>query len=407
MTAHGRRTANQDHPGPADDAHGSGPGVLPPPGRRGQRQGIALVTVVLALVVIETALAGALFICSLEATTTRALGLRMRVGYAAESGLAAALAHWDAAAVAQLRQGETLAVALPTLPTPAAADARIERLTANAYLVTARGRLIVGDRTAAIATAAAIVGWHEPSAFSASAPAALVAGGTVRLGPAARVDGLAPTTGCPAESTPVRAPIDSLAAATFRPAAGIASPAATPPHLTVGAIVLGVPPIGTSTLGPAGFTRLGPVDLARLAAAADRTETGAITLSPTASPHGCDGRAPGNWGAPAAPLHPCAGFLPLVHAPSGLTIRGGLGAALLLVDGDLLIEAGAEVHGVIVVTGRADVRGRVRGVLRVAGDATIQGEVSRDPCAIWRALTSPHALARPFRRTHRWRLPHP
>jgi hypothetical protein len=358
------------------------------------RDGIALVAVVLALVVLEAAVAGALFICSLEAATTGAFTRRAHVLLAAESALAAALDGWDANAIAGLAAGDTLFVGPLALPS-GSGDARVERLRGDTYLVTGRGKQ-PGPGGNDLAGASALVGWHAPAAFASHAPAALVVGGATDIGAGGLVDASGTGAGC--------TPADTLAAATFPTAAGIAAPPTALPVRATGATVLGAPAVITAPHDSVAFTRFGPYLATALAAAAERVEVGSIALGPAVGPTGCDRAAPGNWGAHHGSGHPCEGFVPLVHAPGDLSILGGTGFGLVLVDGDLTLEAGAVLHGIALVRGRATVRGELRGLLRAAAGADVGGTIVRDACAIWRALTRARPLSRPFR-PDRWRLP--
>lgn len=359
------------------------------------RDGIALIAVVLALVVLEAAVAGALYLASLEVRTTRTLAAHARAALASESALAAALARWPADTIAALAHGDTVTlVAAPAVAT----TVRIEHVGGGSFLITATaGHALAG------ASAAALVRWFAPAAFAPSLPAALTVGGTANLADSATVDGALTPTACTAA--------DSIARATFSDASGIAAPQAAAITVAPSAVLAGSPPafIASALTHPAAFAHLGPLDTAAFARLADRVESGSIALAPQngpgPGPHSCATASAGNWGAPAQPTHTCADYVPIVFAPSDLTLAAGSGQALLLVAGNLTIAAAAELHGIAIVLGDATVRGRVEGALRVLGDAVIEGEVRRDPCALWRALTLPAALAGPHRARRRWRLP--
>jgi hypothetical protein len=367
-----------------------------------QRDGIALLAVVLALVVLEAAIAGALFLATLEVTSTHTLVARARTVLAAESAVAAALAAWNADAMAAIAVRDTVAAPVTGTLDGAAMHARIEHVRAGAYLVSGTGT-VHAPAALAGAGAAALVRWSAPAAFAAAMPAALAAGGTVTLHTGGLIDGSGAATTCP--------PADSVAHVTFAPAAGIAAPHAGAAHIAVGASLAGAPPllVAPAATDSAAFARLGPYDIVRLAGRADRIEAGTLSLVPATRPGPsgapCDTAAPGNWGAPGAAGHPCVDYIPLVLAPGDLTIAGGSGQALLIVNGDLTIASGAALHGLADVLGDATVHGRVHGALRVRGNADIHGEIHRNACALWRALTRPTALARPHRSTARWRLP--
>lgn len=59
--------------------------------------------------------------------------------------------------------------------------------------------------------------------------------------------------------------------------------------------------------------------------------------------------APSNWGTPSDPASPCFGRTPVVYAPGDLTIGGGAGQGVLLVDGRLSITGPFTFSGQIVV----------------------------------------------------------
>jgi hypothetical protein len=160
----------------------------------------------------------------------------------------------------------------------------------------------------------------------------------------------------------------------------------------------------------ASFARLGGFPLSDALARAERVEIGAVDASPVVGAGGlCDVAAPGNWGAPLAPTHPCAGSFPLIHAPAGLRMTGGAGQGFLVVEGDLTIDPGAAFYGAILVTGRLDApAASIRGAVRILGGASgslIGGSITYDACALWRAFTGSRALAGVYRPPGRWWIP--
>ncbi len=74
-----------------------------------------------------------------------------------------------------------------------------------------------------------------------------------------------------------------------------------------------------------------------------------------------DGRCamedPTNWGAPADPASPCFDYFPIVHHAGLLTLSGGVGQGILLVDGDLDVSGGFQFYGAVIVRGRLTTRG--------------------------------------------------
>lgn len=81
----------------------------------------------------------------------------------------------------------------------------------------------------------------------------------------------------------------------------------------------------------------------------------------------------GNWGEPSDSASPCHPRMPLVYAPGDLTIEGGRGQGVLLVDGRLLITGPFQFSGQIVAR---------RGIETRADAITISGGIS-----VWRAAS--------------------
>ena len=146
----------------------------------------------------------------------------------------------------------------------------------------------------------------------------------------------------------------------------------------------------TSTL------RLGQFDWGTLVGLAHSRVTVRVTgAAPRVGAEECDTAAPGNWGEPNRWMGgPCTGYYPVVHAPSDLVMDGGRGQGVLVVDGNLTIQGGAEFTGVVLVRGAVldgPGGGRVTGGLSIAGQGAalsslggISIEFSR--CAARKAL---------------------
>jgi len=110
----------------------------------------------------------------------------------------------------------------------------------------------------------------------------------------------------------------------------------------------------------------------------------------------CDRGAVTNWGDPAAGS-PCRSYLPVVHAPGNLSIGGGRGQGILLVEGDLTVSGGFHFAGVVFVLGRFAVEGAGGSVAGsvLASTADLSGAMPggvvalrRSTCTVQRALLS-------------------
>lgn len=120
-----------------------------------------------------------------------------------------------------------------------------------------------------------------------------------------------------------------------------------------------VGPLPDSAAAPA----LGLLDLEALLTLAPVTVAGTGTPAPTESAGSCVVDEPWGWGDPDRPWRPCGNHLPMRAATGDLTVSGGAGQGLLVVEGDLTVRDGARFYGLIVAGG----------VLRLAAGATLEG----------------------------------
>jgi hypothetical protein len=114
----------------------------------------------------------------------------------------------------------------------------------------------------------------------------------------------------------------------------------------------------------------------------------------------CDTSEMTNWGDPGR-SSPCAGWLPVVHAAGDLTVVGGTGQGVLLVDGDLHLSGGFDFVGAVIVAGRISIGpggSRLTGGVR-AGEIVDAGGLSlpsssivRSSCALRDALLAAGTL---------------
>ena len=371
--------------------------------RASARPGIALIGVVLAMLVVEAAIAAALYVALQERLATGATVLRERARLAAESGVAATLAGWDADAAAALEIDGDLESAAGPSPGGGRMVTRVERTGPSGFRIVAHGTVDGASGVAAAATATALLQTYPPAALGLAFPAAVTGMTAVEVGGAADVTGAsaAPSHGgCATDADSI------MSAAIGGPGPAIAIPPAATAALAPDGAVVGAPPIHRSAVGTdsSAFASLAGLSIPMLAALADRTESGSLTLTPSALADVCDVGAPGNWGAPASPEHPCSRYAPLVFAPGDLTLVAGDGQGVLVVAGNLAVDSASTFHGGILVLGTAHIAGRVIGGIRVAGRIRIDGEVRHDGCALWRATVHSPALAGPYR-PRRWRLP--
>lgn len=89
-----------------------------------------------------------------------------------------------------------------------------------------------------------------------------------------------------------------------------------------------------------------------------------------------------NWGAPDDPDHPCHLYFPIIHARGDLDLTSqGKGQGILIVDGNLGIRGGFEFSGIIIVRGKIETGGgnsRVYGSVIVLGQNTSEKSKIKD-----------------------------
>jgi hypothetical protein len=123
-------------------------------------------------------------------------------------------------------------------------------------------------------------------------------------------------------------------------------------------------------------------------------------VRPVSRDGACATDRPDNWGDPDR-VGPCASWLPIVHAAGDLTINGGVGQGVLLVDGNLVLGGDFRFVGAVIVGGAIDVNGEgvsltggvFAGSLRHASGSEGQVPVvHRSSCAVDAALLAAGAL---------------
>jgi hypothetical protein len=321
------------------------------------RRGALLPTVLAVMVIIGLSASAALFMARQERAASRNVRFETAVVGAADEAQVIAIREMSAPAV-RLGYGQSLRQRI-ALPTPGLeADARLIRLgeTEFALAIDARARDtrgIVARRRVSLILGLDLPDLGFPAALSlaeaGSAPEG-VADGADRA-----PDGWPCTraaSDAPAVDHPSSRPSDAVAIQDLRERAAIRlAPSA-------------------SVLAP------GPVVL----------EGQCATLDPR------------NWGDPAR-SGPCGSHFPIVHTAGDLSIIGGAGQGVLVVDGDLMVSGGFEFLGAVIVAG--DLRIGPGGALLSGGvratnviDVGSGGgpSIVRSRCVLDKALVSTAAM---------------
>lgn len=317
-----------------------------------QRSGFALATALLALGLIGALVTGTFFVATHEQrtgtdvlSTTRALG-------AAELGVDAAMTTWDREWNVVMQRGDRR-TAPPTTLDAASAITEIVRLDHQLFLVSSAGRSGPARRTV-----------RRHVALSVPHPAlnaAATLGGAAAINGATEIDGTDRTP----EGWICPDPEPSVAGLTTPDSSII-----TTNGCSLGTCVHGSPPtfVDSALRHSGALLRVGDLDWHELMLRSNATVEGSATPRPSEHAGACDVQDSHNWGDPDRPGNGvCTNHFALIHSPGDLTIDGGRGQGILMVDGDLTIRGGFHFAGLVMVRGalRAD-GARIRGALMVA-----------------------------------------
>jgi hypothetical protein len=323
---------------------------------RGQR-GIALVASMFVLVVLAALLTGLFYAGLQEFRIGRNTVLDQRAFNAAEAGLDATLARWDAARLNRLGPNDSAAFSGSLPRGTGSYSGTVLRLNDWLFLIRSTGTDGSGTSQRTLAVVARLAPLQLASA------AALGVGGKVSIGAAGLVDGLGvdPDGGtCPRRRTPA----SGLVVGDM----GNLSMAECP----TGSCARGSPPVREDPavgLSPVPF--LGEVSWASLAGSADTILPGGPSWLP----------------GPVSPV---------VYAAGDLSVNGGGGEGVLLVQGNLVLDGGTRLVGLVAVRGTLVVRGGawITGAV-LAGAAVVGGQdgegrtvVAYSGCAVERALAA-------------------
>jgi hypothetical protein len=156
----------------------------------------------------------------------------------------------------------------------------------------------------------------------------------------------------------------------------------------------------TDTVIPPDFLATSYENRAAFAARADKTipsPAGPVTPGPSFAGRDCLRALQTNWGDPRSLANACGTYLPIIHTTGDLTVLGGTGQGILVVDGDLTVSGGFSFEGLILVGGGLTVAGaggRITGAVQVDDERAEGSEVvgpaslNYSSCALSRALLS-------------------
>ena len=301
-----------------------------------RRGGFALPVAVFAIVIIGALVAGAFFASTQEfrigtntIQQTRALG-------AAEFGLNQTQATWNNKWNTTMQRGQVQTLT-PATADGALATVRVTRLNDQAFLIASEGSSGQARRR----TAKLLV-LNIPQL---NMLAALTARGATKIGGSSFIDGndhTYPGWDCPATGPALAgiaasdtSQITTAGCNNYRCVAGSPKVVQTPAAAD------------TST-----YFNFGSLDWNQLRAMASKYASGGKTALPSVVNGVCDENHPDNWGEPyKANGGPCVDYYPIIYAGGQLTMNGGRGQGILLVEGDLHVQGGFEFFGPVIVRG--------------------------------------------------------
>lgn len=321
--------------------------------RTGSR-GIALPLAVFALVMVGALVSGAFFIGRQEQTVGRN-SVKLQQAFAvAEAGAHSAVANWSTEVYNALATGGTTTIG-GSMGTNGWYRGEVRRLNDQLFLVRSEG--FSRDSTARQQVGLLV----RLRPIEITLAAALETRGDLELGGSATIDGT--------DTAP----------------AGWTCPPAGPP---IPRIRIADPDSAVAGFGDVAFE-----DLEALATKV--LPGGTMPLSPAVAGAACDRAPAGNWGSPLTPAGPCGNYFPVIWVDGSLTLNGGQGQGILLVDGDLRLQGGVEFYGPVIVRGRISstgAGGRVVGGVLAANSSlepnTLLGDtdIRYSSCALSRTL---------------------
>ena len=346
--------------------------------RSGADRGFAMVSAVLALVLLGALISGSLFVSARQARIGSGDAQVASAFYAAEAGLAASYAWFDSEPAVEPQLWRSIEIGSAALATGDSYHARLTRLDHGGadsgahYLLVSSGRAHGpggGRRRVALLL-------RDPRPERWCCGAALTTAGAVQVADGGVLSGI------------------DLEPGVWLDVPGLCQVSAS-----------NRPGVLTDKEGNV----LSEAEYAfrELAARSDVELDGGALLDEIAplidSDGACARGLPANWGEPLVMGHPCFDYLPVVHVTGDLTIESaGSGQGVLLVQGDLEIRSDFDFYGLLIVLGNLSLaRGRILGAALASGGVVRVGsgaQLSYSSCAVNRTLRTaklvlPHPLA--------------
>jgi type II secretory pathway pseudopilin PulG len=324
-------------------------------GSRSVRRGAALPAALIVLVVLSLIGTGAFLVVSNHYRSAKmAASERVALG-AAENGLEMARSAksgggWDSVAV-----GDSVIVPAMSTPGGGSATAVVVKRSTTQYTVTSTGTGPQGMQRRLMAPMRKIK-------FNLGMTSGVTLFGHLSMGGHSTISGVDVNP-----AGPVCPPThDTLPGISTNAAGNVSSSGA--------ATLIGKPPTQVDTsITPAKLSNFGGGSLDALAAMANIVLPGGSSASPGPVLAGttCNTSVNSNWGDPTTPASPCYNYMPIIHVLGDLSLGGGSGQGILIVDGNLTAASNGVFYGPVIVRGTFRISGTPRfygGVMALNGD---------------------------------------
>ncbi len=367
-------------------------------GARRGRRGVALVSVLFAIAVVSTLLAGVFWVTTQEQRLGENARRQRQSFGAAQVGVGEILRTWDSKVRNNLAiyPKDSVVIALTATPSGSGRySAKITRLGMDVFLVDVTGSDNVSTQSPEGTGSRQRIGMLVRTVPDVTMkPRGAFAGtGKVKVKDAITVDGNdhipAGWTDCPPLETAI---------------VGFNTDASSKVKFMSPAVALGNPPTAET---------ITPADTAAMSATFDSLlKEATITLNgggnvgkvePTITNGACDTSLDLNWGSPLDPTGPCGAYFPVIRINGHVNIHQGIqGQGILMVDGDVYIKGGFTWVGIILAEGKIKLTGdgsgdpnvtgmivsRKKSKFSAAAEDTIEGnsKVLYSRCAIMQAM---------------------
>lgn len=373
---------------------------------RSAREGFALASALLALVIVGALVTGGFYAANQESATARSTRNADEAVYIAEQGINRVIGTQTVAYLNSLADGT---VAGPdTGYVTAGADTigvysyTIRKLANRLALVTSKGVAMAGGRplkaTHSLATVVRTVYVGFPMNRAVQTYGSLDLGGNATISGADTFPNN--WNGCSSAGTKSSIVAKDSTLITDKGSSTITGPISQ-----------------DSSMAASDFFGYGDVNYTDLANMATIVLAGGTTITTTGpaldASGACDHSVKTNWGAPTDSTNACYMYWPIIHATGDLHISSSTsGQGVLLVDGDLDMSGGFNFYGVVIVTGSLTTSGTGAhiygsallysgGVLSETSTAIGNSVVNYSSCAIKRAQDNLTGVARPVPLTTR------